>query len=43
MRWYLVYRGFQSERRDFIAFRRWIIRTATMPADRRARRSFRLS
>jgi LysR family glycine cleavage system transcriptional activator len=43
MRWYLVYRGFQSEQRDFIAFRRWIIRTAAMPADRRARRSFRLS
>jgi hypothetical protein len=27
MRWYLVYRGFRAERRDFAAFRRWIIRT----------------
>ncbi len=43
MRWYLVYRGFRTEQRDFVAFRRWIIRTAAIPADRRARRSFRLS
>jgi LysR family transcriptional regulator, glycine cleavage system transcriptional activator len=34
MRWYLVYRGFQSEQRDFIAFRRWIIRAAALPAAR---------
>jgi LysR family transcriptional regulator, glycine cleavage system transcriptional activator len=34
MRWYLVYRGFQSERRDFAAFRRWIIRAAALPAAR---------
>jgi len=34
MRWYLVYRGFQSEQRDFLAFRRWIIRAAASPAGR---------
>jgi LysR family glycine cleavage system transcriptional activator len=34
MRWYLVYRGFQSEQRDFIAFRRWIIRASASPAAR---------
>lgn len=34
MRWYLVYRGFQREQRDFIAFRRWIVRAATEPAGR---------
>src|SRR6266576_81102 len=28
MRWYLVYRSFQTEQRDFAAFRRWIIRAA---------------
>jgi LysR family glycine cleavage system transcriptional activator len=28
MRWYLVYRGFQAEQRDFTAFRRWIVRAA---------------
>src|SRR6202045_4475517 len=38
MRWDLVYRGFQSEQRDFIAFRRWIIRAAAGSADRRMRR-----
>ena len=32
MRWYLVYRGFQTEQRDFAAFRRWIIRAAAGPA-----------
>ncbi len=32
MRWYLVYRGFRAEQRDFTAFRRWIIRAATGPA-----------
>jgi LysR family transcriptional regulator, glycine cleavage system transcriptional activator len=32
MRWYLVYRSFQAEQRDFAAFRRWIIRAATEPA-----------
>jgi LysR family glycine cleavage system transcriptional activator len=32
MRWYLVYRGFRTEQRDFAAFRRWIMRTATEPA-----------
>jgi LysR family glycine cleavage system transcriptional activator len=35
MRWYLVYRGFRTERRDFAAFRRWIIRAAAEPAARR--------
>jgi len=28
MRWYLVYRSFQTEQRDFAAFRRWIMRAA---------------
>jgi len=28
MRWYLLYRGFQADQRDFAAFRRWIIRAA---------------
>ena len=28
MRWYLLYRGFQAEQRDFAAFRRWIMRAA---------------
>ena len=32
MRWYLVYRGFQTEQRDFAAFRRWIVRAAAGPA-----------
>jgi LysR family glycine cleavage system transcriptional activator len=35
MRWYLVYRGFRTEQRDFAAFRRWIIRAAAEPAARR--------
>ena len=34
MRWYLVYRGFQTGQRDFVAFRRWIIRAAAGPAAR---------
>jgi LysR family glycine cleavage system transcriptional activator len=34
MRWYLVYRGFQTEQRDFAAFRRWIMRSAAGPAVR---------
>ena len=34
MRWYLVYRSFQSEQRDFAAFRRWIMRAAAGPAAR---------
>src|SRR3954452_2422414 len=29
MRWYLVYRPFRTEQRDFAAFRRWIVRAAT--------------
>jgi LysR family glycine cleavage system transcriptional activator len=36
MRWYLVYRSFQAEQRDFAAFRRWIIRAAAAPAARKA-------
>jgi LysR family transcriptional regulator, glycine cleavage system transcriptional activator len=36
MRWYLVYRSFQTEQRDFAAFRRWIIRAAAGPAARGA-------
>jgi LysR family glycine cleavage system transcriptional activator len=35
MRWYLVYRSFQTEQRDFAAFRRWIIRAAAGPTGRR--------
>ncbi len=32
MRWYLVYRSFQADQRDFVAFRRWIMRAAAQPA-----------
>ncbi|HLX17335.1 MAG TPA: LysR substrate-binding domain-containing protein [Bradyrhizobium sp.] len=32
MRWYLVYRGFRTDQREFVAFRRWIIRAAAGPA-----------
>jgi LysR family glycine cleavage system transcriptional activator len=32
MRWYLVYRSFQTGQRDFSAFRRWIMRAAAGPA-----------
>jgi LysR family glycine cleavage system transcriptional activator len=32
MRWYLVYRSFQTEQRDFAAFRRWIVGAAAGPA-----------
>jgi LysR family glycine cleavage system transcriptional activator len=39
MRWYLVYRSFQTGQRDFAAFRRWIMRAAAAPAARTARRS----
>jgi len=31
MRWYLVYRSFHTEQRDFAAFRRWIVRAAAGP------------
>ena len=34
MRWYLVYRSFRTEQRDFAAFRRWIMRAAAAPAAR---------
>jgi LysR family glycine cleavage system transcriptional activator len=34
MRWYLVYRSFQTAQRDFAAFRRWIIHAAAGPAAR---------
>src|SRR6266481_3576502 len=34
MRWYLVYRSFHTEQRDFAAFRRWIVRAAAGPAAR---------
>ena len=34
MRWYLVYRSFQTEQRDFAAFRRWIMHAAAEPAAR---------
>jgi LysR family glycine cleavage system transcriptional activator len=32
MRWYLVYRSFQADQRDFAAFRRWIMRAAAPKA-----------
>ena len=38
MRWYLVYRGFRAEQRDFAAFRRWIIRAAAGPTSRKGGR-----
>jgi LysR family glycine cleavage system transcriptional activator len=38
MRWYLLYRPFQAEQRDFAAFRRWIVRAAAAPANRGAKR-----
>jgi LysR family glycine cleavage system transcriptional activator len=38
MRWYLVYRSFRTEQRDFAAFRRWIIRAATGPTGRKSSR-----
>jgi len=41
MRWYLLYRSFQTEQRDFAAFRRWIMRAASEPAARPARRTGR--
>jgi LysR family glycine cleavage system transcriptional activator len=31
-RWYLLYRSFQTEQREFAAFRRWIVRAAAQPA-----------
>ncbi len=34
MRWYLLYRSFQTGQRDFAAFRRWIVRAAVEPATR---------
>src|SRR3954454_11801781 len=37
MRWYLVYRGFRAEQRDFAAFRRWIVRAAAGPPARAKR------
>ena len=39
MRWYLVYRSFQTEQRDFAAFRRWIMHAAAEPAARGKRRA----
>jgi LysR family glycine cleavage system transcriptional activator len=38
MRWYLVYRSFQTDQRDFAAFRRWIVHAAARSAGRGARR-----
>jgi LysR family transcriptional regulator, glycine cleavage system transcriptional activator len=32
MRWYLIYRSFQTEHRDFAAFRRWIMHAAASSA-----------
>ena len=44
MRWYLLYRGFQADQRDFAAFRRWIMRAAApeaapQPAQRKKSRA----
>ena len=36
MRWYLVYRSYRAEQRDFVAFRRWIMRAVAAPAPRQA-------
>lgn len=41
MRWYLIYRSFQTEQRDFAAFRRWIMHAAAEPAAPPARRAAR--
>ncbi|MBI5262346.1 MAG: LysR family transcriptional regulator [Bradyrhizobium sp.] len=41
MRWYLVYRSFQTEQRDFAAFRRWIMRAAAAGPAAPARRGGR--
>ncbi|MCJ9736125.1 LysR substrate-binding domain-containing protein, partial [Bradyrhizobium sp. PRIMUS42] len=38
MRWYLLYRSFQTEQRDFAAFRRWIMRAAAEPTARPVKR-----
>ena len=43
MRWYLLYRSFQTEQRDFAAFRRWIMRAASEPTTRPVRRIGRSS
>src|SRR5215831_5011708 len=37
MRWYLVYRSFQTDQRDFAAFRRWIMHEAAAPAASQAK------
>jgi LysR family glycine cleavage system transcriptional activator len=34
MRWYLIYRSYRAEQRDFAAFRRWIVRAAAGPTPR---------
>src|SRR5438270_1179452 len=34
MRWYLIYRSYRTEQRDFAAFRRWIVRAAAESARR---------
>jgi LysR family glycine cleavage system transcriptional activator len=36
MRWYLVYRNYHADQRDFAAFRRWIMRAAAAPAPRQS-------
>ena len=36
MRWYLVYRSYRADQRDFTAFRRWIMRAAAAPAPRQS-------
>jgi LysR family glycine cleavage system transcriptional activator len=42
MRWYLVYRSFQTDQRDFAAFRRWIVHAAAGPsASRRSGKAHR--
>jgi LysR family glycine cleavage system transcriptional activator len=37
MRWYLLYRGFQADQRDFAAFRRWIMRASSVSKAQKTR------
>jgi LysR family glycine cleavage system transcriptional activator len=32
--WYLAYRQYQREQRDFAAFRRWLMQAASRPTTR---------
>jgi LysR family glycine cleavage system transcriptional activator len=39
MRWYLVYRSFQTAQRDFAAFRRWIMQALVAPAGKAGKKN----